>query len=323
MRKYRPLAVILVGCGAILVVTVLAYLFASRHAGIARGPGVAWADDGGENEERVTLTHQRGSVVLNIESGRPLASAAEALMHEYANPISYEDPRYENADDLVDISAEVRKDGKSGAQDSRYAVWVPKTRRAVIVLPEPKSQSDISAALAKVASAFGGRGGQFDVQQSSGIVHVVPRGIRDKNGNWTYPGSVLDSRISIPKELRTDDGLLNAICEAVSAASGVKVVSTFRMLGGLVVPPSYELGADNEPARDVLIRALTVIGHGQLRYTWHLFYGSFPTDNSYAMNFSPVPVRAEVTERQPVDQVRPQDGPTMGIKQAVPGYWHH
>src|SRR5215831_3949370 len=108
MHGRRNVAMVLLGCAAIAAAGTIAYLFASHHAGFVNTPAVVRGQDGGENTEHATLTHRDGSFVLDIASGRPLADAAQALMHEYGYAITYEDPRYENAIDLVDVSAEVR-----------------------------------------------------------------------------------------------------------------------------------------------------------------------------------------------------------------------
>ena len=253
------------------------------------------------NEERVTLRHDKGNLVVDIASGRPLGGTAEALMREYGYAISYEDPRFENRDDLVDISAEVRRDGKSGSQDARYAIWVPKTRKAVIVIPEPKSQADIRGALAKVGTALGDGGGHFEIEEAPGYLSVVPRGIRDKNGNWSDPGSILNTLISLSKESRYDEELVLAICGAISSAADVKVSLGMGFVGGLTGtngPAMYTLQADNERAGDVLVKALRLIGGGQMRQMWYLYYGSVAGEYFYAMNFYPIPARADATTQR-------------------------
>jgi hypothetical protein len=51
----------------------------------------------------------------------------------------------------------------------------------------------------------------------------------------------------------------------------------------------YFIGAENEPARLVLKRALDAIGAKRGQFTWMLLYGNQETENLYALNLLPVP----------------------------------
>lgn len=53
----------------------------------------------------------------------------------------------------------------------------------------------------------------------------------------------------------------------------------------------YEIGAQDEPAKDVLIRALALFAPDRGRMTWLLLYGNALSrmDNLYVLNLIPIP----------------------------------
>jgi len=114
------------------------------------------------------------------------------------------------------------------------------------------------------------------------------------SGVWGDPSSILDVSISLPEQDRTAYGTIKAICQAVSAAAHVHVgVGTGVWSGGLTSdsgPVEYRLGANNEHARSVLLRALAILTppNANTKQTWLLFYGS-PQDPSYALNLMAMP----------------------------------
>jgi hypothetical protein len=78
----------------------------------------------------------------------------------------------------------------------------------------------------------------------------------------------------------------------VSAAAHVKVGLTFSV-GGISDPSRprpYRLGADNERATDVLMRALNLLNTSQKR-TWVLFYDPSENGNMYFLTIQGVPNR--------------------------------
>lgn len=245
-------------------------------------------------------------MTMVVESARPIAKAVETLIEKYGYVITYEDPRYQNSDDLEDVTAAVRKDLARYPAGRAPRVVGPRGGRLTIVLPSKEPMS----ILHEIVSAADH--GHFRVEQDGGVFHVVPTETRDRDGNWLPQGSVLDVPISIPMESRTAYGTIDAICQAVSTAAHVEVgVGTGVRTGGLrgpSGPPTYNLEANNEIARSVLERALTLITppNANMKLTWFLFYGS-PDDPSYALNIIMV-ASAAATPQQLAAPAAPRGG---------------
>lgn len=138
------------------------------------------------------------------------------------------------------------------------------------------------------ARSVSNHGGHFRVEQEGDVFHVVPTEIRDRHGNWAAQGSILDAPISLPMQDRDESQMFDAICGAVSAAAQIKVNIGIGIGGGFKDEagyPQYRLGADSEPARRVLMRALAAITINE-KLTWLLFYSA--ENNWYTLNILPV-----------------------------------
>jgi hypothetical protein len=55
--------------------------------------------------DSASFTPDNGSVLLKIDSGRPVDRAVNTLQTRYGYVITYEDPRYTNEDGLQDVAA--------------------------------------------------------------------------------------------------------------------------------------------------------------------------------------------------------------------------
>jgi hypothetical protein len=150
--------------------------------------------------------------------------------------------------------------------------------------------------------------GHFRVEKSGNAFHVVPTETRNRDGNWLPQNSILDVSITLPLQDRTAFETIKAICQAVSAASHVHVeVGTGIWSGratGVGGPAQYRLGANDEQARSVLLRALAVLTPPGVatKQTWLLFYGS-PQDPAYSLNLIAVP---GPTVKEPARSLTPQ-----------------
>src|SRR5688572_14466348 len=209
------------------------------------------------NQDSATLDANGGRTTLSVESPRPVAKAVQTLIARYEQAITYEDPRFAFEDDLEDVTARVRKDLHLYAPGKAPKVIVPRGGKLTV-----SSSTDLASILDEVVriQASSARGGRFRLEQTGDVFHVVPAEVRDRSGDWAAQTSVLDTAISLPTQERSGYKTIEAICSAVSAAAHIKVsVGTTGLEGGLVNeagPPRYRLGADNEVARSVLMRAL-------------------------------------------------------------------
>lgn len=222
---------------------------------------------------------------LTVDDGRPYAQAADALMAHFGVNITYEDPRYVFPEDLEDVTRAVRKDLNGAPPTPEQRVIVP--RGGVITV---HFMPDVESTLERLVQNHPGiGGGRFVVKKVDTYYHLVPTMVRNEEGQWRAQTSVLDAAISLPEKSRTAPELLTDICEAVSVGSPAPVTLGTSGLGMGIVgeegPPTYLFAATNEPARDVLTRALETITGDVGRLTWRLYYEpGMTTGNSYALN---------------------------------------
>jgi len=228
-----------------------------------------------------------GQVDLTVEDPRPVAKAAERLATLYGYLITYEDPRYQHADDLRDVTNEVRNDLGRVSMEKQPRTIVPAGGRLELRIIDPDlGRTDHSATVSiralLDAQAARPNGGQFRLEQTGHMFHILPARVRDQAGDWASLSSVLDVPISLLPADRSGMAQLQAIVEAIQKANGFPIkVGTVPLN---VFRPRIHLGAENERARDVLIRALDATG---ARMTWQLYYA--PDLKFYVLNIKEVP----------------------------------
>jgi hypothetical protein len=237
---------------------------------------VAWADT--------------PAVTLTVAGSRPVAKAVENLIERYGYAITYEDPRYAYEGDLKDVAAQVRKDFDKYPSGRAPKTIVPKGGELTINY----STADPATILNELVQARAANGARFHVEQTDDYFHMVPTDRRDSQGNWEAHASVLNIPISLVPEDRTERETIQVICDVVSQNSDVRVV-----LGGkyMFVTESideganpkrpYRIGADNEPARTVLLRALESVRKGTGEHLTWLMYYDFGI-RKYALNVIPI-----------------------------------
>jgi hypothetical protein len=237
---------------------------------------------------------------LYIDDPRPVAKAAEELVARYGYVITYEDPPLAYEGDLQDVTTQVRRDLDRHPLGKAPKIVVPRGGSLTVRLPSSASVNTqtIASVLGQLVSAHSIRnqGGRFRVVQVGDVFHVVPTEIRDRNGNWIAQSSVLDTPISLPMEDRSELEMIDAVVKAVSSAAHAKIYISGGFGMGISVPDrpaSYRLGADNERARDVLMRALVLLNDPKAgtwrpqRQRWQMLYDS--DDKTYFLDISPVP----------------------------------
>lgn len=239
---------------------------------------------------------------LHVVDGRPVAAVVQELVSRYRYVITYEDPRYAFEGDLQDVTAQVRKDLDRFPPGDAPRVIVPAEDSLTVYVPQASSISpaELRALLETTtqAQAANRQGGRFRVMRSGEIFHVIPSAVRDRNGTWAAQTSILDVSLSLPTRDRGRWEMLQDICDALSIAAHVKI-NYAGPVGGLTSltmnPRPYRLGAQNEKARDLLLRVFRMLNEPgsstsiPQRLTWFLFYDA--SDREYAMNIRSVPDR--------------------------------
>jgi hypothetical protein len=222
---------------------------------------------------------------VTIEDPRPIDEALQMLHPKYGRVVTYEDPPYTYEGDLKDVT-----EATSGAnsRSQRVRTLIPIGGSVSINVPDSGNDSHaLGSVLSQLLQSHAAlqRGGHFRLQEEDGVFHVIPTEVRDRNGNWQTLVPVLDSEITIPK-LTDANGIemLNAICDAVSNASGVRVLAG-TMPQNILEHHRGDLQANNEVARTVLLRALKLSSSS---LSWSMLYDA--ALKMYFLNVRPIDV---------------------------------
>jgi hypothetical protein len=255
---------------------------------------------------------QTYAVVLSVNDARPMGQAVLSLIRSYPVTITYEDPRYEYAGDLRDITGRITKTGQpqAGAIVPRGGAFAA-TYDVADDTGQPVDMADTIQKLIDANNAAR-RGGHFELRRSGDTFHVVPAEARDRIGHWIAQQSILDAPITFSSA--GDRGifdLVEAILKEVSAATGQEIVAGHSRG---VVPCSIpctaynrRVDATNEPAREVLMRLLHSMNP---RYTWVLYYGL--PERNYVFNLVLGRERPEPQIEHPRPTPKPGD-PAPGV----------
>jgi hypothetical protein len=222
---------------------------------------------------------------ISLTSGRPIGAAILEIERQHGVAISYEDLPLVYVDDVEDVTLEVRRDLAEFAArgESPPPVIVPRggevsfsydINRATGV---PISVEGMLAALLQ-ASTDAGNAGTFRVSSGRGITHVIPVASKDATGAFVAVTPVLDSVIGLSVENGNGHQVLEAFCEAVSRASGERVVPGTIPVNAFL-NTSITLDENQGVARDVLVDILAQL---PVRLSWRLLYG--PDVRYYALN---------------------------------------
>lgn len=233
---------------------------------------------------QTTLT---ATTLIVTNRSRPVMRAALQLMAKYGYVITYEEPRYTFKGDLRDVTQE-RQDFNRFPPGKAPKVLRPVGGNVQLTLPTTTDKLSVDGALQRLVQSWvdSDQGGpHFQIKQEGDVFHIVPTEIRDRDGNWSVVQSILATPISLPNRPRTEHDMFKAICTALSLKVGVKVALALN--GGFVVGPpetkQYALGAQEEPADSVLLRAFNLV---DTKMTWILTYE--PTGHIYFLNIDDI-----------------------------------
>jgi hypothetical protein len=226
---------------------------------------------------------------LEFGGGRPLAEAADYLEVRLGIPIHYEDPPYIHASDLLDVTERVAKP-EARLKNPNVRVFVPRGGKFVMQYPFEWQQRGENMSILRAAVAayrVAGLTGAFDVMGSDRAVCIVPTQFKNGNGQNASHTSILDTKITIPEKETSVLEAVMAVTEQVSNVSPEKLVmgtvpsSTLRT-------HTVRIRADDEPARDVLLRMLKEMKRFRgvtsppSKCSWRVFFA--PIDKFYVLN---------------------------------------
>jgi hypothetical protein len=223
---------------------------------------------------------------ISVTDRRPVLEAIMEIERRHDVAISLEDAPLVYADDLEDVTLEVRKDLAEFAArgEEPPPVILPRNRSLNLsydIDSVTGAPIDLQRTLANLFQAHtdAGNTGTFRVVPGPDMMHVVPVSSRGAAGTVVAVTPVLDSAISV--SLQNTNGLqaLRIFSEAVSMASG-QTVLTATIPTNLFLNTPITLDETEGIAREILIDILAQI---PVRLSWKLLYGITP-DPFYALN---------------------------------------
>lgn len=205
---------------------------------------------------------QSTALNLSFTVARPLEAVIRELENRYGWIITFEDPPYEAAADLEDITLEAVKDLNTKAK-----VIAPRRRHFEF------HQSRVDASRPEeVLSVLirdyndSGNGDEFELRRTGAVFHVVPTVSSDAIGIRTSRQSRLDVRVTVPQGERSVMALLQMIIAQVREQTGVHVTLGIVPQNALA-QKTVRFSATNERAQDVLVRALATM---EANLSWRL-----------------------------------------------------
>ena len=205
-----------------------------------------------------------------VSDPRPVAAAIEEIEKLSGRPITYEDPPFLNKDYMTPMVESVTGDP---------GLLVPSGGSLRFTLPaDASAEQKVAAAQSMVGNYNASHGAAtFSVSQD-GLTHVVPRQTMDASGRLMPVTPVLDTRITMAAKTRSAMELLGEICQAVSLISG-QPVGIGTVPTNALFQQKIEIGANNEPARQVLEKLIVA---NRLSLSWRLLYD--PGLKTYYLN---------------------------------------
>jgi hypothetical protein len=233
---------------------------------------------------------QTKAVLFSVTGPRALDEAAERFETRYGIPVSYEDANYAYEGDLDDQTAPEWAKSHPGGRRALIPKSGSLTFRADPQL-RVNSAQDAMPLLQSLLDAHkkAGYPGEFKLIPNGDGVVIVPAAVKNAAGILLPDQSILETKISLPAVQRSAAETLDAICEAIKTNSGENIgVGTSSFHQGLQPGYSMTIGADNEPARTVLERALDPSHVGPTKTSWSLRYA--PDLKMYALNLRQVQI---------------------------------
>ena len=251
---------------------------------------------------------------LAVTDPRPVALAIAVLSERHGIAITYEDPRYEFEGDLKDVTSEVARSPIKPGQ----RILVPlggALELTYSISPTSGKPEQVDALIRKILDTHvaGGRGSQFELTQEGNTFHVVPVMLKCSQGTWKATTSVLNTPINVAIEQRSGIQMVDAICEALTAAARVRVVVGIEPWNAMANAQIVD-GGTNEAAGAMLSRVLQQLTRQTAKrlgkdferpFVWQLLFD--PTTQSYALNLSLVKTQAEAAAKPEEEEEMPPD----------------
>jgi hypothetical protein len=236
-----------------------------------------------------TVVAGQPAVTIEADDHRPLAAAVVQLQHTLGLTINYEDIPYQHKDDLEDVSTEQQRALYPG-----YSLLVPRKSRVTSTIlsgpnsPEGEKVRDLQSLLNSYR--IGRLPGDFTLEQSNGMLYVIPSKARMADGVTREVVSPMKAEITIPFAERSVVETVVVILDSISRSSGLKISA-----GRIPFHPTHKIGfsATRQQGRDALASLLSQVSPRGAYY--HLLFDPVA---GYMLNLE---VLARPDLGQPVD----------------------
>jgi len=226
------------------------------------------------------------------------------LQEYFAKPVTYEDPIWMWEGDMT--TSAVAK----GLYPRDRTFTLP------VELKPGKNLTLDTALLGEILDAYHRQtdGPRSRVISSRWGLHIIPAEARDTTGRWAPAGSLLDTRIYIPVAGGRPFMHFRALCDALTKASGIKIIPGSHWLDQFfapngIVPPysrllteeeekqiSISWGANDVTAREALI---SLIELSATTLSWDFRCNPQPWDRFCVFNLNPIQILVEGPDGKP------------------------
>jgi hypothetical protein len=252
------------------------------------------------------------TVVFHFEGARSLGAAVDTLVCRHGLFLNYEDAPWIAERDVQELPPPMRLEtpASCGAPvPSRPPVRVLASERLDFeYVEDPETQLPLDAydLLEDLVEAHRHQGGhgRFRVERlNDGIASIVPSAALDERGEWSAIEPLLSRKVTIEAQHRTVGILFDRVLAELNKNGPYRVDSVAVPLNAF--HQAYvEFGVYDEPARDVLIRALRA-----LPYRYYMTLKFDPMRRKYYLNVV-APHRTELCPR-------PEGGTTSAASSAA------
>jgi hypothetical protein len=214
-----------------------------------------------------------GAGIYRIFDPRPLARVVELIQRKFGVPVSYEEEVLQYSGDVV-YAADLPGNRELAA---RFPKWkgplVPRMGSVDLSIPTGEYLKKITDPTVYIQEAIdsheqNNNDGRFKViNLGSYGFSVVMDQMADKSGQIKTVEPVLDTLVSFPEKERTLGETIGLVSRAVAASGKTQFGGGGPGSEDFFERTHVKIGAQNEPARLVIARALRIPGHEQLSWT--------------------------------------------------------
>lgn len=235
---------------------------------ILRIPG-GWDDR--MRDPKPTPSGKTRTVAFHFEGARSLGAAVDTLVCRHGLFLNYEEAPWVAEEDIEELASPAGfRVLASGRFDFEY------TEDSETGLP--LDAYDLLEDLVEAHHQQGGHG-RFRVERlNDGIASIVPNAALDEPGDWSAVDPVLSRRVTIEAKHRTVNGLFDRVLAELNKTSPYPITNPQVPLNAFS-QNDVDFGALDEPARDVLIRALRT-----LPYRFYMTLNFDPMRREYALS---------------------------------------